>query len=71
MRNRIKSWVVKNARVTNPYSKEKWYASITIGYDYNGEGTSIEKAYGALTDKIYGSPFILNQLRQFKSFNKI
>jgi hypothetical protein len=64
-------WVTNHATVTNPYNKDIWYASVTIGYDYNGSGTSIEKAYKDLTDRIYKSPTIMAQLKDVDSFLKI
>ncbi len=67
----VKSWVVKNAKVTNPYRKKWWYASVTIGYDYNEKGETIERAYQNLADFIFKSPFIMCQLSDFESFRKI
>lgn len=46
----IKSWVVMTSAVTNP-TKNIWSASVTIlGYDENGMGASIERAYNDLVD---------------------
>ena len=67
----VKLWVVKNASVTNPYKKKWWYASVTIGYDYNEKGETIEKAYQALTDYIFKSPNIMCKLSDIKSFREI
>jgi len=48
----IKHWVVMTAAVTKP-SKNIWSASVTIlGYDENGLGSTIERAYNELTDHI-------------------
>lgn len=48
----IKHWVVLNAAVTRP-TKNIWSASVTIlGYDENGVGDSIERAYNDLADHI-------------------
>lgn len=70
-REHVYRWVTKHAGITNPHDKDLWYASVTIGYDYNGSGTSIEKAYNALTDRIFKSPTIMAQLKDFDSFLKI
>jgi hypothetical protein len=70
-KHHVKKWVVKYATVTNPYGKASWFASVTIGYDYNGEGTSIEKAYCALVDHILKTPFIMIQLSGYKTFKDI
>lgn len=69
-KDHVKQWVVQNAVITNP-DKEMWSASVTIGYDYAESGTTIEKAYIALTNYIYKSPFILSQLQHIESFKKI
>lgn len=46
----IKCWVVMNAAVTRP-TRNIWSASVTIlGYDENGVGASIERAYNDLVD---------------------
>lgn len=70
-RDHVKTWVVKTAGVTNPYKKKWWWASVTIGYDYAERGETIEKAYNALVDKIFTSPFIMCQLSDIESFRKI
>lgn len=67
----VKMWVVANAKVTNPYKREWWYASVSIGYDYSKKGETIEKAYQALTDHIFKTPFIMAQLTGYKSFKEI
>lgn len=67
----VKKWVVNNATVTNPYSKELWYACVTLGYDYSESGTSIEKAYNALTEMIYKTPIAMAHLSDIKSFKEI
>lgn len=67
-RDYVKQWVVLHSAVTNPYKRETWYASATIGYDYNGSGKSIEEAYNSLTDEIFNSPYILGKLCTFDSF---
>lgn len=71
LRSHVKIWVVKYAKVTNPYKKKWWYASVSIGYDYNEKGESIEKAYNKLTDHIFKTPFIMAQLCGYKSFKEI
>lgn len=54
----IKQWVVMKAAVTRPPSKEfvdgfYYSASVTIGgYNINGIGDTIERAYIALTNMI-------------------
>lgn len=68
-RQQVKRWVVNHAAVTKPYDGV-WYAAVTIGYDYNGAGESIEKAYNKLTDKIFNSPFIMAQLENYNSFKQ-
>lgn len=68
LRSHVYTWVTHNATVTNPHNKELWYASVTISYDYNGSGTSIEKAYNALTDRIFKSPAIMAKLKDVASF---
>jgi len=68
LKSKVKRWVVLNSGVTNPYKRKLWYASVTIGYDYNGQGLSIEAAYNDLTEKIFNSAYILNQLIKYKSF---
>ena len=68
LKSKVKKWVVLNSGVTNPYKRKFWYASVTIGYDYNGKGISIEAAYNDLTEKIFNSTYILNQLIKYKSF---
>jgi hypothetical protein len=56
-REQIKAWVVKKASVTNPY-KKYWSASVTIGgMDVNETGDTIEKAYNALTDRLFNSNY--------------
>lgn len=67
----IKLWVVKTASVNNPHKKKWWYASVTIGYDYAEKGETIEVAYTALADRIYKSPHIVAQLKDFPSFKEI
>ena len=67
----VKAWVVAKAGVTNPYKRKWWYASVTIGYDYSERGETIEKAYQALTDHIFQTPFIMGQLTQLESFKEI
>lgn len=48
----VKRWVVMNAAVTRP-TKNIWSVSVTIlGYDENGTGASIERAYNDLTDHL-------------------
>jgi hypothetical protein len=48
----IKSWVVMKATVTRP-TKNIWSASVTIlGYDENGMGSTIERAYNDLVDNL-------------------
>jgi hypothetical protein len=48
----VKHWVVMTAAVTKP-SKNIWSASVTIlGYDENGVGSTIERAYNDLADHI-------------------
>lgn len=69
-REHVKQWVVQNAHVNNPY-KKYWSASVTLGYDYNGEGGTIEKAYNDLVDKIMKSPTIMATLKDVKSFVNI
>lgn len=69
-KDHVKQWVVKNAKVTNPY-KKYWSASVSIGYDYNETGDTIERAYINLTDRIFKSPFIMSQLKDIKSFVEI
>jgi hypothetical protein len=66
----VKRWVVNNAHVNNPY-KKSWTAAVTIGYDYYGEGDTIEKAYNDMVDQIFKSPSIMAQLSEFDSFKKI
>lgn len=70
-RSHVYQWVTKTATVTNPYNKDIWYASVTIGYDYNAGGKSIEKAYNALTDRIFAAPAIMAKLKDVDSFLKI
>jgi len=70
-RHHVKKWVVENSKVTNPYKKKWWYASVTIGYDYNEKGESIEKAYINLVELIFSTPFIMNQLKNYNSFRII
>jgi len=70
-REHVKKYVVQHARVTNPYKKELWWASVTLGYDYAESGKTIEQAYNALTDKIFKSPTIMMTLSDLKSFRKI
>lgn len=69
-RGHVKQWVVKHSSVTNPYGKY-WSASVTLGYDYNGEGDTIEKAYNDLTDRIMGSVHIMCGLSDLNSFREI
>lgn len=69
-RGHVKEWVVNRSKVTNPY-KKYWSASVCLGYDYNGEGDTIEKAYNSLTDLIMKSPHIMAQLKDIKSFKDI
>lgn len=69
-RNHVKMWVVKTAHVNNPY-KKSWTAAVTIGYDYYGEGSTIEQAYNDMVDQIMKSPYIMSQLVQIKSFKEI
>lgn len=66
----VKRWVVISSAVTYP-NKKYWSASVTIGYDYNGIGDTIEKAYCDLTSKIFNSDFILNQLKEYTSFKQL
>jgi hypothetical protein len=48
----IKNWVVMKASVTRP-DKNYWSASVTIcGMDVNAYGSTIEKAYCALTTNL-------------------
>lgn len=69
-RAHVKRWVVNNAHVNNPY-KKYWSAAVTIGYDYNGKGDTIEQAYNDLVEQIFKSPFIVAQLKDIKSFVEI
>lgn len=69
-RDHVKRWVVMNAHVNNPY-KKYWSASVTIGYDYYGKGKTIEEAYNDMTDQIFKSPYIMAQLKDYKSFKKV
>jgi hypothetical protein len=63
--HRVKKWVVQKASVTNP-NKDYWSASVTLGgMDYNGFGSTIEKAYNNLTADIVTSKY------KMKQFNKI
>lgn len=70
-RDHVKLWVVKYAHVNNPYKKKWWWASVTIGYDYAEKGETIEKAYNALVDHIFKTPFIMCKLSDIESFRKI
>jgi hypothetical protein len=63
-REQIKLWVVKMASVTNPY-KKYWSASVTLGLDINGTGSSIEKAYNSLTDRIFNSKPLKTELAKW------
>jgi len=69
-RNHVKLWVVKKAKVNNPY-KKSWTAAVTIGYDYYGEGETIEAAYNHMVEQIFTSPFLMSQLVQYKDFKEI
>lgn len=69
-RSHVKQWVVLHSKVTNP-NKKYFSASVTISYDYNGEGDTIEKAYEALTDRIYKSKSIMYKICQIRSFKDI
>lgn len=63
----IKQWVVQKARVTNPYRKEEWYASVTLGgMDINGKGYSIEAAYNDLASFIQQSKYYSEELEKIK-----
>ena len=59
----IKAWVVQNASVTRP-TKNIWSASVTLGYDINGVGASIEKAYLDLVDEIQEDSALTERLRK-------
>jgi hypothetical protein len=63
-RDQIKLWVVKTASVTNPYKKH-WSASVTLGMDVNGTGSTIEKAYNALTDRIFKSSYFKSEVARW------
>lgn len=63
-REQIKLWVVKTASVTNPY-KKYWSASVTLGMDVNGTGSTIERAYNALTDRIFNSKYFKEVLSKY------
>ena len=69
-RGHVKMWVVQTAHVNNPY-KKSWTAAVTIGYDYYGEGDTIEQAYNDMTDQIFKSPPIMAKLAQINSFKEI
>lgn len=69
-REHIKLWVVKNADINKPYNKE-WNCFITIGYDYNETGKTIEEAYNKMADRIYGSPHIMSKLKDNESLKQI
>ncbi len=70
-REHVKRWVVNESAVNNPY-KKSWTAAITIGgYDYYGEGNTIEAAYEDMTNQIMKSPYIVSHLKDIKSFIKI
>lgn len=64
----IKCWVVMKATVTRP-TKNIWSASVTIlGYDENGMGATIERAYNDLTDHLLSNDgyrfYILKKLNK-------
>lgn len=69
-REHIKRFVVKNAGINKPYDRE-WNCFITIGYDYNETGKTIEEAYNKMTDRIYGSTHIMVQLKDNESLKQI
>lgn len=62
-REQVRVWVVMNAGYTNPY-KKYWSAYTSLGYDINGTGPTLEKAYQALTDEIYNSKYWMEQLNK-------
>ncbi len=66
-RDRIKQYVVIKSHVNNPYGRY-WSASITLGSDLYGEGSTIEEAYNDLTDQIFNSAHYSNILKNSSSF---
>ena len=54
-KDKVKFWVIKNAKITNPYKKDKIFASVTLGHDINEEASNIEDAYKRLTERIISS----------------
>lgn len=67
-KEKVKFWVVKNSRITNPYKKKKIFASVTLGNDINGEGTTIESAYKALSERIISSKYLSDILIKSSSY---
>lgn len=65
-REQVRMWVVQNAGYTNPYGKY-WSAYTSFGYDINGTGTTLEKAYQALTDEIFNSKLWMMELNKIVS----
>ena len=65
---KVKFWVIKNSRITNPYKKNKVFASVTLGNDINGEGNTIEGAYMALTERIIASKYLSDILIESSSY---
>ncbi len=60
--NDVKAWVVQKSSVTNP-NKKYWSASVTLGgQDVNGIGNTIERAYSALTTRIFTSDYFYSSL---------
>jgi len=64
-RNEVKAWVVQKASITQPYGKDVWSASVTLGgMDINEHSHTIEKAYSCLATIIYDSKYYRKELER-------
>lgn len=70
-REDIKVWVAIKATTNNPYGKY-WSAYTTIGgVDINGEGETIEDAYNSLTNVIFKSNYLCQEIQQLTSWRNL
>ena len=69
-RDRVKQYVVIKSHVNNPYGRY-WSASLTLGVDLYGEGSTIEEAYNDLTDQIFKSTHYSNILKNSSSYKAL